>query len=251
MVARLEGKKVLVWGGGSGIGLACAVAAAAEGAAVFISGRREKVLRDAAESFAPGAFRAGDATSIDDVRAVTAAAAERMGGLDTLIVSAGAGGRTSIFDTEPAEFQRIVDNNMGALFLTVQQAVPHLLAAGAGSVIAISSMYGLVGQYERVAYSGAKAGMNGMIRALALDFADKGVRANSICPGFIETDLAREVAAQEPDPEAAMQKRRGMHPIPRAGQPEEIAALAVYLASDAAAFTTGQSIAVDGGFTIR
>lgn len=251
MGGMLAGKKVLVWGGGTGIGFSCAELAAREGAAIFLAGRRQDVLREAAERIAPGAYLPGDATSEDDVQSVTDAAVASMGGLDTLIVSAGAGGRTSIFDTELAEFRRIVDNNMVSLFLTVQKATPHLLAAGRGSIIAISSMYGLVGQYERVAYSGAKAGMNGMIRSLALDFADKGVTANAICPGFIETELARIVAAQEPDPEAAMQKRRMMHPIPRAGRPEEIAALAVYLATDGAAFTTGQSIAVDGGFTIR
>jgi len=128
----------------------------------------------------------------------------------------------------------------------VGQPRPQLLQAGNGAVIAIASMYGLVGQYERVAYCGAKAGMIGMVRAMALDFADKGVRVNAIAPGFIETDLARGIAAQEPDPEAAMRTRRAMHAIPRAGQPEEIGEAAAYLASDAASFMTGQCLTLDG-----
>jgi NAD(P)-dependent dehydrogenase (short-subunit alcohol dehydrogenase family) len=101
----------------------------------------------------------------------------------------------------------------------VRCAVPHLLQAGSASVIAIASMYGLVGQYERVAYCAAKAGVIGMVRAMALDFADKGVRVNAIAPGFIETELSHQIASQEPDSEAALRARRAMHAIPRAGQP--------------------------------
>jgi len=124
-----------------------------------------------------------------------------------------------------------------------------VLQAGSGSVIAIASMYGLVGQYERVAYCGAKAGMIGIVRAMALDIADgrTNVRVNAIAPGFIETDLARAIAAQEPDPEAAMRTRRAMYAIPRVGQPDEIGEAAAYMASDATAFMTGQCPTLDGG----
>ena len=90
-----------------------------------------------------------------------------------------------------------------------------------------------------------------MVRAMALDFADKGVRVNAIAPGFIETELSHQIASQEPDPEAAMRARRAMHAIPRAGQPEEIGEAAAYLASDAASFMTGQCLTLDGGYTAR
>jgi NAD(P)-dependent dehydrogenase (short-subunit alcohol dehydrogenase family) len=125
------------------------------------------------------------------------------------------------------------------------------LAAGAGSVIAISSTYGLVGHRERVAYCGAKAGVNGMVKAMALDFADKGIRVNAICPGFVETPLSVEVANLEPDPEAALRAKRLMHAIPRAGRLEEMGEFAVYLASDLSAFMTGQAVAIDGGYSAR
>ena len=254
MAGRVKGKKSLIYGGGTGIGLACTEALAREGSAVFISGRRESVLVDATARLAPkgmAGFAAGDATSVVDVQRVTAAAAHFMGGIDTIVISAGAGGPTSIFDTDVDEFQRIIDNNLRPVFLAVRHGIAHLLAAGQGSVIVISSMYGLVGQRERVAYCGAKAGVNGMVRSMALDLAGNGIRVNAICPGFVETQLALDVASREADPEASLRSKRLMHPIARAGRLAEMGELAVYLASDLSAFTTGQAIAVDGGYTAR
>ena len=170
------------------------------------------MLRDATsqarQRFGKAGFEAGDATSVEDVQRVTAAARAFMGGIDTIVVSAGAGGRTSVFDTEPAEFQRIVDHTLRPAFLAVRYASADLVAAGKGSVIIISSMLGLVGQRERLAYCGAKAGVIGMVKAMALDFADKGVRVNAMCPGFVETPLALEVTRQEADPEAALRAKR-------------------------------------------
>jgi len=220
MAGRVAGKKALVYGGGTGIGLACAEALVKEGAAVFISSRRETVLNAAAlhlRELGRAGFAAGDATSVADVRRVTADAAAFMGGIDTLVISAGAGGRTPIFDTDPDEFQRIVDHTLRPIFLGVRYASPHLLATGKASVIVISSTYGLVGHRERVAYCGAKAGANGMVKAMALDFADKGVRVNAICPGFIETPLALEVASLEADPQATLNAKRLLHPLRRVG----------------------------------
>jgi meso-butanediol dehydrogenase/(S,S)-butanediol dehydrogenase/diacetyl reductase len=254
MAGRLSGKRAVIYGGGTGLGYACAESMLREGAAVFLSGRRlEKLTGAVARLGAPErvGHLAGDATVEADVVRVTAAAVAFMGGLDTVVISSGTSGVTSIFTASLTEFQRICDANLLSVFLASRHAAEHLVKAGAGSIIAISSMYGLVGQRERAAYCASKAGVIGMVKAMALDFADKGVRANAICPGFIETELAREVAALEADPEAALNTRRMMHAIPRAGRPPEIGALAVYLASDDAAWTTGQAIAVDGGYTMR
>lgn len=254
VVARLENKRVIVYGGGTGIGLACAEAMLREGAAVFISGRRESILREANASLSKlgkTAFAAGDATSAEDVKRITISAAAFMDGIDTIVVSAGAGGRTPIFDTDPEEFQRIIDHNIRPAFLAMRFAADHLIAAQPASVIVISSTYGLVGHRERAAYCAAKAGVNGLVRAAALDFADKGVRVNAICPGYVETPLSIAVARQEADPEAALEAKRRMHAIPRAGTLEEMGELAVYLASDLSAFMTGQAIAIDGGYSAR
>ncbi|MFO0992199.1 MAG: SDR family oxidoreductase [Hyphomicrobiales bacterium] len=253
-MARLENKRVIVYGGGTGIGLACAEAMAREGAALFISGRRESVLCEAAEGLrklGKVGHAAGDATSVDDVKRITKSAAEFMGGIDTIVVSAGAGGRTPIFDTDPDEFQRIIDHNMRPAFLAMRFAADHLMAAKSASVIIISSTYGLVGHRERAAYCAAKAGVIGLVKAAALDFADKGVRVNAMCPGYVETPLSIAVAQQELNPEAALEAKRRMHAIPRAGTLEEMGELAVYLASDLSAFMTGQAIAIDGGYSAR
>ena len=225
-----------------------------EGAAIFLSGRREPVLKESAVNFGvsnPVGYESGDASVPADVERVTEQAVRFLGGLDTIIVSAGAGGRTPILDTPPEEFQRIINNNLMPAFLAPRYGARHLIEAGQGSIIIISSMYGLVGQVERVAYCGAKHGTNGMVKSMALDLADKGVRVNAICPGFIETALALEVVKLEVDPEAKLEAKRRMHAIPRAGSLEEVGELAVYLASDLSAFVTGQAIAVDGGYSVR
>ena len=127
---RVKGKKCLVYGGGTGIGLACAEALIGEGAAIFISGRRADVLKTSAAQLAKlgkAGYAAGDATSVADVQRITASAAEFMGGLDTIVISAGAGGRTSIFDAEPEEFQRIIDINMRPVFFAVPLMASRIL----------------------------------------------------------------------------------------------------------------------------
>src|SRR3546814_4006218 len=148
---------------------ACAEAFVREGAAVFISSRREERLQEAAAKLSQigkAGYAAGDATLPADVERVTAAAVAFMGGLDTLVVSAGDGHVGSIFDISFEDFRRVTDANLLPIYLGAHVAAPHLVAAGSGSVIAISSMYGLVGQRERIAYCSSKAGVIGMIRAM-------------------------------------------------------------------------------------
>ncbi len=251
MAKRLEGKRALIYGGGTGIGLGIAEAMVGEGARVFLSSRREAVLKEAAAKIGGASYAAGDASIPADVERVTAEAVRFLGGLDTIVVSAGAGGRTPILDTPPEEFRRIMDNTLMPAFLAPRYGARHLIEAGGGSIIIVSSMYGLVGQKERVGYCGAKHGVNGMVKAMALDLAEKAVRVNAICPGFVETPLAHEVVRLEPDPEAVLQAKRLMHPIPRPATLEEIGEMAVYLASDLSAFVTGQALAIDGGYSVR
>ncbi len=250
MTGSLVGKRALIYGGATGIGFGCAEALAREGARVFLSGRREERLREAAAKLA-AFYAAGDATLEADVVRVTAAAVEAMGGLDTVVVSAGIGGVASIEDETLAEFRRIADGNLLPHFLASRAAVPHLRASGGGAIIAIASVLGLVGTRRRLAYCTAKAGVIGMVRAMALDLAEDRIRVNAICPGFVETELTAAVIAQEADPAAVLAIRKRGSPLGRAGQPQEIGAMAAHLASDGAAWTTGQAFAVDGGFTAR
>jgi NAD(P)-dependent dehydrogenase (short-subunit alcohol dehydrogenase family) len=251
MTGSLAGKRALIYGGATGIGFGCAEALAREGAQVFLSGRRENRLREATGKLATLGYAAGDATREPDVARVTAAAAEAMGGLDTLVISAGIGSVASIEDETLEGFRRISEGNLLPHFLASRAAVPHLRASGGGAIIAIASVLGLVGTRRRLAYCTAKAGVVGMVRAMALDLADQKIRVNAICPGFVETELTEAVIAQEADPAAVLAARKRGNPLGRSGQPSEIGAMAVYLASDAAAWTTGQAFAVDGGFTAR
>ena len=246
----LEGKRALIWGGGSGIGFGCAQALAAEGARVAIASRDAERLASAAARLEGCPWACGDATDEAQVERATGELAARLGGIDTLVISSGCGGPTPTGRTPLAELRRILDGNLLPVFLAVSAALPHLARDG-GAVIAISSIYGLVGQRERLAYCAAKSGVLGMVRAMALDLAESGVRVNAICPGFIETELAQSIAAKEPDPEAALASRRAMHPIPRAGTTAEIGGAAVWLASAAGAWVTGQAIPIDGGYTAR
>jgi meso-butanediol dehydrogenase/(S,S)-butanediol dehydrogenase/diacetyl reductase len=251
---RLRGKRILIYGGGTGIGYGCAEAMAREGAGVFLSGRREDRLSEAAGKLAalgPSGYAAGDATGEADVARVTAAAVAAMGGLDGIVNSAGTSTAASILDETLEGFRQVCDANLVSTFLTCRQAVPHLKASGGGAIIAIASVLGLLGSRRRVAYCASKAGVIGMVRAMALDLADVGIRVNAICPGFVETELTEVVIASEPDPAAVRETRRRSIPIGRSGEPAEIGAVAVYLASDEAAWTTGQHFTIDGGFSIR
>jgi meso-butanediol dehydrogenase/(S,S)-butanediol dehydrogenase/diacetyl reductase len=254
MSDELAGKRILVYGGATGIGFGCAEAMARKGARLFISSRREDRLREAVaklQAHGPADFAAGDATQETDVARVTEAAIRSLGGLDAILVSAGAAAVASIEQETLAGFHRILDANLTSTFLASRAAVSHLKASGGGSIIAMASVLGLVGTRRRVAYCAAKAGIIGMVRAIALDLAELRIRANAICPGFLETELTRDIIAQEPDPESFLKARRTGNPLGRSGQPSEIGALAVYLASDESAWTTGQSFTVDGGFTAR
>jgi len=247
------GRKALVIGGGTGIGLASAKALLHEGASVFLSGRRADRLRAATDPRAqPGkvSWHAGDAVQASEVARVVERAVAFLGGLDTLVVSAGATDVASVFDVRPERFDAVMAGNLNPVYLGAHYAAPHLVASGSGSVIAISSAYGVIGQRERLAYSTAKAGIIGMVRSMALDFAPHNVRVNAISPGVIETELFFATLQREADPEAMLQTRRAMHPIGRTGKPEEVAAVVVLLASAGGGFITGQNIVVDGGMTI-
>lgn len=245
------GRRGLVFGGGTGIGLACAQALVAAGGHVVISGRREAPLAAAAARDPDHiSYVTGDAARESDVRRVVQYAGDKLGGLDAVVVSAGTSGITGITSASLEEFTTIVNGNLLPAFLALRYSADHLIAMR-GAFIAISSIYGLVGMRERAAYSAAKAGIIGMVRSAALDLAERGVTVNAICPGFIETELALEIASREKDPEAVLKMRRAMHPIPRAGTTAEIGAFAAFLASPAGAWITGQALPVDGGYTAR
>lgn len=253
MPGTLLGKRVLVYGGGTGLGLACAEAMLAAGASVFITGRRVEKLEEARRRLGePDRFglTAGDFTQEDEVARVTDAAVAFLGGLDALVVSSGTSAIGSILTATRAQFEDVLTTNLTGPFLALRAAAPHLIRAAPASIILLASVSGVVGTHERVAYCASKSGVIGMTRAVALDLAPQQVRVNAISPSLVLTELAREVIAREADPEGTLARRLSQHPLGRLGAPRDIGSAAVFLASEESAWMTGQNLVIDGGLSI-
>jgi NAD(P)-dependent dehydrogenase (short-subunit alcohol dehydrogenase family) len=253
MSAALAGKRALIYGGGTGLGYACAKAMLESGASVFISGRRRQKLEEARASLSDhGAvgLAEGDFTEEAEVARITEAAVGFLGGLDSLVVSAGRSAIGSLLDCSLAQFQEILTVNLNGPFLAARAAVPHLAASAPSSVILIASVVATAAMKERIAYCTSKAGIIGMTRAMALDLAGMKVRVNAISPSLVLTELSLSILSRESDPAATLARREAQHPLGRLGQPEEIGAAAVYLASEASAWMTGQNLIIDGGLSL-
>jgi NAD(P)-dependent dehydrogenase (short-subunit alcohol dehydrogenase family) len=253
MTSKLHGKRALIYGGGTGLGLACAEAVVAAGAKVFLTGRRIEKLQEARSRLAHDrvGVASGDFTQESAVASVTEAALAFLGGIDTLIVSSGTSAIGSIVTATRNQFEDVITTNLVGPFLAVRSAVPHLIRSAPASVILIASVVGVAAMKERVAYITSKAGLLGMTRSLALDLADHQVRVNAISPSLVLTELAQEVLSREIDSAATLAKRRAQHPLGRLGEPHEIGAAAVYLASADSGWMTGQNLIIDGGLSIQ
>jgi NAD(P)-dependent dehydrogenase (short-subunit alcohol dehydrogenase family) len=253
MTSKLHGKRALIYGGGTGLGLACAEAVVAAGAKVFLTGRRIEKLEEACSRLGHDrvGVASGDFTQEAAVASVTEAALAFLGGIDTLIVSSGTSAIGSILTATRNQFEDVITTNLVGPFLAVRSAVPHLIRSAPASVILIASVVGVTAMKERVAYITSKAGLLGMTRSLALDLADHQVRVNAISPSLVLTELAREVLSREIDAAAMLARRRAQHPLGRLGEPHEIGAAAVYLASADSGWMTGQNLIIDGGLSIQ
>jgi NAD(P)-dependent dehydrogenase (short-subunit alcohol dehydrogenase family) len=247
---RLAGKVALITGGGSGIGRACALEFAREGAKVALVGRTRAKLEQVAGEIGEAAFvSAAEISKSADVERTVTATIARFGELDIVVNSAAtliAGTATS--HTE-AEWDATFGANVKGVWLLSRESLPYLRAAGGGAIINISSAIGLVGARNRLAYSASKGAITLLTKSMALDHAHENIRVNCICPGIVETELVSEFITKAPDPEAARKQRIGLHPLGRFGKPVDIAHAAVYLASDEAAWVTGAAFSIDGGFT--
>lgn len=243
---RLAGKTAVVTGGGSGIGHAIAVALAREGAQVAICGRDREKLDRAALEIGPACLPVtAEVGNLQDISVLVAATLERFHSIHILVNNAGILLPGSAESLTEAQWDETFSTNVRGVWLLTRAVLPHLRAAGGGSIINIGSVLSLLGARNRVAYAASKGAVLAMTRAMALDHAADKIRVNCICPGIVETEM---VAAFQMD-EAGRQQRIAMHPLGRFGQPEDIAGLAVFLASDESSWITGASYHVDGGYS--
>ena len=249
---RLAGRSILVTGGGTGIGAACALLAAREGARVTICGRTERRLVEVAHCIRDdgGAVLAvpADVTLEDDVARVMAAAAEFGGGLHGVVANAGGGGALAPYHLQDlGEFTRVLQLNIVGTMLCIKHAVPYLARGGNGSFVGMSSIAGHVTHPWFGAYPVGKAGIEAMIRNAADEYGAAGVRFNAIQPGFIATEAMEAVAPGSPVWESYVSQT----PLGDVGQPDDIAHAACFLLSAEARWISGQMLAVDGGHSLR
>ena len=242
----LAGRTALVTAAGQGIGRASALALADAGAAVFATDINEEALSSlAAERPAVTAFRLDvrDPASIESARA-------RTGSVDVLFNCAGVVHQGALLDCDDAAWAFSLDLNVTAMFRMIRAYLPGMLERGRGSIVNMSSVAGAVkGVASRAAYCATKAAVAGLTRSIAADYVTRGVRCNAICPGTIESPSLQERMRAQGDYDKARAAFIARQPMGRLGAPEEIAALVVYLASDASAYTTGQLHIIDGGWT--
>jgi NAD(P)-dependent dehydrogenase (short-subunit alcohol dehydrogenase family) len=253
---RLSDKRAIVTGAGSGIGRAIALRLAAEGARVVISdvdeGAAEGVASEAGgEAGGEHLVRKTDVTDADEVEALVGAAVEEWGGLDIMVNNAGIGVAGTTTNTSEEDYVRVMDVCLKGTFLGMKHAIPAIRDAGGGSVINMSSVAALVGIADRAVYSAAKGAILALTRAAAIDHIEEGVRVNCIAPGTVDTPWIGRITAGYEDPEEARRNMQSRQPHGRFVAPEEIAAMAAYLASDEAASVVGACMIVDGGVTAR
>jgi NAD(P)-dependent dehydrogenase (short-subunit alcohol dehydrogenase family) len=251
----LEGMAVLVTGGGTGIGAACAARLAADGAAVTICGRRQANLEEAAKKIGATAGHGGsvqiitgDVTSEEDVQKIVARALEPTGKLDGVVANAGGGGGMAPYHLlDSDEFIRVLHLNVLGTMLSIKHTVPHMVAAGGGSFVGMSSIAGHQTHPYFGAYTAGKAGIEAMVRNAADEFGPSHVRFNAIRPGFIATEIMEGVPRDSDVYRSYIENT----PMQDVGQPEHVAGLARFLIGPDSAWITGQLINVDGGHSLR
>jgi len=241
---RLLNRRILVTGAARGLGLAIAQRCVAEGAQVMLADVLPEGEARAAELGAAAAFRHCDVTRRDDIEAVIAAAVAHFGGLDGLVNNAGIAPKGDIFGETPEQFDRVIATNLTAAFHATQLVVPHMIAAGGGTVINMSSVNALLTIPALLAYNVAKGGLNQLTRNTAVALAPHNIRVVGIGPGTILTELARTAVMSD---DAARRQILSRTPLGRAGEPAEIAAIAAFLMSDEASYITGETLYADGG----
>ncbi len=245
-----KNKVALVTGGTSGIGKATAIAFAEAGAKVVLTGRREKegneIVAEIKKRGGTASFFKADVTKDADVQAAVNFTVNTYGRLDVAFNNAGVEMLGPLSDVTEEKYKSVFDINVWGVLNSMKYEIPVMLKNGGGAIVNTSSVFGHVGGAQISVYVGSKYAVEGITKSVALEFAKQNIRVNTVAPGGIATDMVDRFAGKEGA------KRDGLvaaHPIGRLGTSEEIAAAVLYLCSDAAKFTTGSSLTVDGGFT--
>ncbi len=255
MTAAMTGKVALVTGAGDGLGRASARAFAREGARVVVSDIDEtggtETVRSIRETGGEATFIPCDVTSVEQVDALIARTLDAYGRLDCAHNNAGGGGgmgrpMTHQFTVEG--WLHVVEINLNSAWYCMRREIPVMLDQGAGAIVNTSSIYGIAGSVGTAAYVAAKHGVVGLTKAAALEYADRGIRVNAVCPAHVPTTSVRKLMEEDPDLESWVS---GLSPSGRMGRPEEIGEAVVWLCSDAASFVTGHAMPVDGGWTAQ
>ncbi len=241
---RLAGKVAVVTGASRGIGRAVALRFAEEGAAVVAGSRTPLPYEREGVSWVET-----DVADPEQARRLMDAAAERHGCLDVLVNNAGVDCEGSVETTSIEDWDLVFAVNVRGTFLCARYAIPYLRRSGGGSIVNLSSISGFVADPEYAAYCASKGAVINLTRSIAYDVGKDGIRCNCICPGYILTDMLDGWFDAQPDPAATRASAIARHPIGRMGQPGDIAALALWLASDEASFASGQVYVHDGGLT--
>jgi NAD(P)-dependent dehydrogenase (short-subunit alcohol dehydrogenase family) len=245
---RLEKKIAIVTGGSAGIGKAIAAAFVREGANVVIAGRDSRKLEQAAAEIGSHCLPVtADVSKADDVQKLAAAALATFKRIDILVNNAGILLPGTAESLSEEDFDQTFAVNVRGLWLLSRAVLPQMRAGGGGSIVNIGSVLSALGARNRVAYAASKGAVLAMTRAMALDHAAENIRVNCICPGIVETEMVARFNMDE----RARQQRVAMHPAGRFGQPEDVAGLAVFLASDESAWITGTAQTVDGGYSAQ
>jgi 2-keto-3-deoxy-L-fuconate dehydrogenase len=247
MAGKLEGRVALVTSAGQGIGRASAIALANEGAKVYATDLREELFKDIS---AKHPNITGFGLNVLEQQAVDAAL-KRTGPIDILFNCSGFVHNGTILDCQDKDWDFSFDLNVKAHYRMIKAYLPGMLAKGKGNVINMASVASSVkGAPNRFVYGASKAAVIGLTKALAADFVKQGIRCNAVCPGTVETPSLYDRMRAQGDFEAAKAAFIARQPMGRMAQPEEIAAMVVYLASDDSAFVTGQALVIDGGWSV-
>lgn len=249
MSSRLGSKVAIITGAGTGIGRACAIAFAREGAKLVLVGRRKAILESVAHECgnAPLVVSA-DISEQNDIERVVSETVARFGRIDVLLNNAGILHIGTAEQITPEQWDETFRINVRGLWLLSRAVLPHFRNAGKGSIVNVASVLGVNGARFRAAYAASKGAVVLLTKCMAIDHGPENIRVNALCPSFIETDLTAAVLANASDPDAMRRERISVHPIGRLGRPEDTAGLAVFLASEESSWVTGAVYPVDGGY---